>query len=429
MKAFRRYSVLGAMLAALFTGSACTASDSVIGMSMPTSAPTEPALMNREGMSDIPSECRADSFGCARIPAGEMIRIGLAGPMTGDFSSFGIDAVQAGEIALADYGQYLSWRFELVAGDTQGDPALAVPLAESWVADPTLVGVAGHMFTGETATVIPIYDAAHVPMLSPTATGPGLTQMGSDVFNRVAFTDEAQGRFAAIYLHDLLNLSSIAVAHDGSPYGEALARIVARTFEAAGGRVAANLNLDADADGELDEFDLATWDSDEIEAVYYGGYDVGGAALLIAIREAGLDDAIFFGCDGTFGESFARLAGEAGEGAFAASPVPPVTEARLAFDQAYFDRFGVAPGTLSPFSWNSYDAVGALILTVKQVAVVGQDGALYVPRTALTRAVRNLKSYPGLTGYISCDVVGECATAGPSFYQLRDGNWGLPLSG
>ena len=41
-------------------------------------------------------------------------------------------------------------------------------------------------------------------MLSPSATNPPLTTLGSKVFNRIAFTDAVQGKFAADYLYTKL---------------------------------------------------------------------------------------------------------------------------------------------------------------------------------------------------------------------------------
>jgi len=37
--------------------------------------------------------------------------------------------------------------------------------------------------------------------------------------------------------------------------------------------------------------------------------------------------------------------------------------------------------------------------------------------------VRNLTDYPGVTGDITCDEVGECSTSGPRFYIIRSGEW------
>jgi branched-chain amino acid transport system substrate-binding protein len=60
---------------------------------------------------------------------------------------------------------------------------------------------------------------------------------------------------------------------------------------------------------------------------------------------------------------------------------------------------------------------------VKKVAVKGEDGNLYVPRGALVTAVRTMSGVSFITGDITCNEVGECNTAGPTFYVVNNGEW------
>ena len=54
----------------------------------PTEAVDEPAAGDT---SDMPAACQEDEFGCAVIPEGETIKIGMGAPLLGDYSMFGID--------------------------------------------------------------------------------------------------------------------------------------------------------------------------------------------------------------------------------------------------------------------------------------------------------------------------------------------------
>ena len=67
----------------------------------------------------------------------------------------------------------------------------------------------------------------------------------------------------------------------------------------------------------------------------------------------------------------------------------------------------------------------ALIQAIKSVAILGDDGNLYIPREALVAAVNGMTGYQGLTGELTC-VGGECNASGPSFQVVRDGAWVLP---
>jgi branched-chain amino acid transport system substrate-binding protein len=368
--------------------------------------------------AQAPAECDEDPLGCAVIPPDSPIRIGYAGPTQGEYSAFGTDISQGGLIAIDDAGEFEGHQFELVIEDTGGTPEGGAAVANKFVSDPTIVAIAGHTFSGSTEAAIPIYDAAGYPMLSPSATNPGLTAMGSSVFNRIAFTDDIQGEKAAAYLFDVLGVQKLAIIHDGGAYGQGLAEVVQANFA---GEVVA---FEAITPGETDySAVLARVAALEPDGIFYGGYDADAAVLVNQKGTAGLADAIFFGDDGTFGQNFLNLTGENSEGAYATSLIPAESAAKATFDAAYEERWGVGPGVLSPFTWNGYDIVAALIVVTKEVAIVGDDGTIYVPRSAMVEAVRGLSGYQGLSGVITCDAVGECNTTGPTFYVIQDGGW------
>jgi len=83
----------------------------------------------------------------------------------------------------------------------------------------------------------------------------------------------------------------------------------------------------------------------------------------------------------------------------------------------------VKPGTLSPYTWNGYDVVAALIAQVKAVAIKGSDGNLYIPRGALVNAVRNFEGLPGPDGRIYLRCEGRMQRLGPPFGHHQDGKW------
>lgn len=364
--------------------------------------------------------CEQDRYGCAKIEPGQTIKIGMGSPMTGGDASFGIDAEQSGKIAVADAEPIHGFAFELVAQDDTGTAEGGAAVANKLVADPTVVGVAGHLFSGATFAAMPIYEEVGIPMLSPSATNPDLTKQGSKVFNRVPFTDAAQGKAAAEYIFNELGFRKIAVLHDGEDYGKGLAEIVKTEFEALGGEVVEFMGITSK---EADYTPiLTTIASKQPELLYFGGYTQDAGVLANQMKTTGLENAVFFGCDGTFGTDFLNRAGVNGEGSYHATPrTPPQTPEKTAFDQKYKDAYGVGPGELSPFTWNSYDCTTALIQMVKQVAILGDDGNLYIPRAALVDGIRNLTNWVGISGTYTCYPDGDCNIQGPQFHRVENG--------
>lgn len=370
----------------------------------------------------MPQACLDDEFGCAVIPEGETIKIGMGAPLLGDYSMFGIDISQSVSLALKTDDGFEGWTYELVAEDTGGAPEGGASVANKMVTDPTVVAIAGHIFSGSTDAAIPVYEKAGLPMMSPSATNPDLTQKGSTVFNRLAFTDADQGKAAADLLFNQLGFRKIGVMHDGGTYGQGLADVVQAEFEELGGEVVA---YEAITPGEADYVaPLSAVADASPEAVYFGGYAADAIVMMNQWAQAGLSGVLFFGCDGTYGVEFTDKTGANGEGAIAASLVPPDSEEKTAFDAAYFEEFALEAGELSAFTWSAFDTGGVLIAAIESVAFV-EDGTLFVPRGALVNAVRN-SDYVGLTGLVKCDEIGECNASGPTFYEVVDGVW-VPL--
>lgn len=387
----------------------------------PTPAAPAPAAAPTATTAAAADPCAADAFGCAKIPAGQTIKIGMGAPMTGDNAQFGVDISQGAKIAVADAGELEGFKFELVAEDDGGTPEGGAAVANKLVADPNVVAVAGHIFSGATAAAMPIYEKVGIPMMSASATNPDLTKGGSKVFNRVAFTDSAQGKFAADYIYNVLGKKNIAVMHDGQAYGKGLADVVAARFKEIGGTVVDQVAI---TPAETDyTAPLSSVAAKKPEVLYYGGYVQEGVVLVNQMAQSGLQGVVFFGCDGTYGADFIERGGKNAEGAYAVALIPPASDEVKAFNEKYKAEFGKEAGSLSPYTWNAYDSAATLIVAIKKVATKSADGSLLIPRGALVNAVRTLKDYKGLSGTIGCDATGECNSSGPIFYVVKDGAW------
>lgn len=393
----------------------------VLASCAPAATPAAPAAAPTATTAAAADPCATDTFGCAKIPAGQTIKIGMGAPMTGDNAQFGIDISQGAKIAVADAGELEGFKFELVAEDDGGTPEGGAAVANKFVADPNVVAIAGHIFSGATAAAMPIYEKAGIPMMSASATNPDLTKSGSKVFNRVAFTDSAQGKFAADYIFNVLGKKNIAVMHDGQAYGKGLADVVAARFKEIGGTVVDQVAI---TPAETDyTAPLSSVAAKKPEVLYYGGYVQEGVVLVNQMAQSGLQGVIFFGCDGTYGADFIERGGKNAEGAYAVALIPPASDEVKAFNEKYKAEFGKEAGSLSPYTWNAYDSAATLIVAIKKVATKGADGSLVIPRGALVNAVRTLKDYKGLSGTIGCDPTGECNSSGPIFYVVKDGAW------
>jgi branched-chain amino acid transport system substrate-binding protein len=370
---------------------------------------------------NTPTICSTDKFGCAVFTKGQVIKIGMGAPMTGGNGSYGIDISQGASIAILDGRDIQGWKFALETLEDEGTAEGGVAVANKFVADPAVVAVAGHIFSGSSYAAMPIYEKAGIPMMSPSAGLSALTASGSDVFNRLAYTDSMEGIASADFLYFTLQIRNLAILHDGTDYGKGLADIVAAQFGKDGGTVVIQ---EAITPGETDYTAiLSIVASKNPEALYFGGFTTEGAVIVNQMKSVGLDKALFLGDDGTFGANFLTLTGKNGEGSYAATiPVSPSSESKTKFNATFLSQFGKEAGTSSPYTWAGYDAASILIASIKKVAVA-QDGKLYIPRGALIAEVRNLKDYVGLSGTFTCQSNGECNLGKTQFVVDRKGVW------
>src|SRR3972149_1032432 len=165
----RLFVLFSVLIAASMVLAAC-------GGATPTAAPATQAPIATE--APVAYTC-TDAVGCAVIEPGQTIKIGMGAPMTGDNAAFGKDISQGAMIAIDDGGEFNGFKFDLIAEDDQGAPEGGAAVANKLVSDPTVVAIAGHIFSGATLAAIPIYEKAGLPMMSPSATSPDLPKAGS----------------------------------------------------------------------------------------------------------------------------------------------------------------------------------------------------------------------------------------------------------
>ncbi|PJF25179.1 MAG: hypothetical protein CUN53_14110, partial [Phototrophicales bacterium] len=158
------------------------------------------------------------------------------------------------------------------------------------------------------------------------------------------------------------------------------------------------------------------------EALFFPGYTAEVSFLVQGLDDAGLDGVVFMTADGVNTQTLVEIAGSDAEGIYlTGESLPPESPQKQAFDTLYRATFGVEPLTVSRAIWTAFDSANVLINAARSVAVLGGDGALYIPRGALIAAVRSTIEYVGIGGVLRCDDVGECNTVGPDMSYVQNG--------
>ena len=342
--------------------------------------------------------CGSSSSGDATTPASTPFKVGVAGPMTGDYATYGKSHKEGAEIAMEELnaaGGVNGGQVSLALGDDLGDPKQAVLVAQKYIDDAELVVVDGHQFSGATIAAGAKYETAGLPMISPSATNPDITTLGKYIW-RICMTDAVQGEGLANYSVMTLNKQKIAIMYDNSDYGRGLADAYDAAVKAAGGTVVGKEQYaagDTDFKAQLTKLKGASPD-----LLFLSGYYPEGSKIAQQARELGMDVQML-GSDGYASDELPKLGGAAVEGMLVSTFFDYTKEdpAVKKFVDAYKAKYG--GGNPDWFAANSYDVV---MLAAQAAKNAGKN-----ERTAINDALGSIGTYQGIAGPVTFDENGD----------------------
>ncbi len=345
--------------------------------------------------------------------AADTIKIGVAGPHTGDLAPYGIPTKEAVEMIAAQVnaaGGVLGKQLEVMPMDDQCKPEIATNAATKLVSQGVNV-VIGHVCSGATKAALGIYKEANLIAISPSATNPPLTQSGEyPNFYRTIAPDDDQGKLAANFVTDKLGAKKIAILHDKGDYGKGFADF-AQQFIEAGGKAKVVL-FEGVTPGAMDYSAVIQKVRKEgADAVIFGGYHPEASKLVAQMNKKRMK-VPFVGPDGIKGDGFLEIAGADAEGVYATGPMDVSTLAanKQAKDD-YVAKYGKEPGT---FFDQGYAAMQAVLNAIKV-----SGGTEYA---GLEKALKG-SFVDTAVGKIKFDSKGDAEGVGFSVFQVKGGKF------
>jgi branched-chain amino acid transport system substrate-binding protein len=378
-------------------------------------------------------EC-TDAIGCVDIAPGDPIHFAYALSVSGATAPLGEDARGGIEIAIDDKAELLGHPSELTGEDTlcnaEGGQAAGTKLA----ADPTIVAIIGTTCSSEARAAMPLISAAGMTMISPSNTNPDLTNPDHPDhwagYLRTAHNDLFQGKMAAEFAYNELGLTSAATIHDGSPYAQSLQEVFANTFKELGGTITAQEAINVgDTDMKPVLTSIATGAP---QIIYFPIFEPEGDLVAQQVKEvSGLESVALMGADGLFADSFPEATGDAAVGMYMSGPyLDPALTTYADFLSKWTTKYGGQPP--SGYHAFAYDATNIFFAAIEKVAVVDEDGTVHIGRQALRDAVYATAGFTALSGVLTCNANGDCATGEAlGVYQMGEaevgGNWPPPV--
>jgi ABC-type branched-subunit amino acid transport system substrate-binding protein len=340
----------------------------------------------------------------------DTIKIGVPVPLSGPYASAGVDVLNAAKLAadkINAAGGVLGKQIEILGEDDACDAQQGVQAAQKLV-DAGVAVVAGGYCSGAALPELGALHRAGIPYILDASTNPKLTSMGYDNIFRTIGRDDQQGPFAAAFMAQYLHAKKAAVINDNTVYSKGLADNTVAPLKKDGVDVVYD---DAVTPGQMDYSavlsHVASLGPDVID---YTGYFA--EAGLMAKEAASLHlKPQMMGGDATDDPTLIKTAGAAANGWIATcAPLPQFLTGAKDFVTDFTKKYGVAPG---PYSVYEYDAIDIAAKAIK-------DAGSTDPAT-LVAALHKVKDFPGLTGSITFNSVGDRTVAVYITVIVKDG--------
>lgn len=348
----------------------------------------------------------------AATPALAQIKIGSAGPMTGQYAAFGEQLRRGATMAVEEInaaGGVNGQKLELVIGDDACDPKQATAVANKMVSD-KVAFVAGHFCSGSSIPASDIYKEAKILQISPASTNPRLTddafKKGNTTVFRTCGRDDVQGVTVGDYINKYHKGKRVAILHDKTPYGKGVADETKKALNKGGTREAmyeAYNDTDKDFTALINKMKQA-----KIDIIVLGGYHTAGALIIKQSREQGLM-AQMIGFDSLETAEFAQLGGAATNGVLMSFPPKAEDDPKNA---ALVKKFRDAKYNPEGYTLFSYAAV--------KVWADAANKAKSLDSAAVAKALRTGK-YDSAVGVLEFDEKGDIKNAVYDIYVWKDG--------
>ncbi|NPC54142.1 branched-chain amino acid ABC transporter substrate-binding protein [Caenimonas soli] len=346
----------------------------------------------------------------------QVVKIGHVAPMSGAQAHYGKDNENGVRMAIEDLNKQgvtiggKKVKFEIQAEDDAADPKQGTAVAQK-LCDSKVAGVVGHLNSGTTIPASKVYNDCGIPHVTGAATNPDLTKPGYKTTYRILANDNALGAGLALYAADKLKLKKVAIIDDRTAYGQGVAAVFKKTAESKGLQV---VDSQFTTDKATDFMAILTSiKSKAPDAIFYGGMDAQGGAMLRQLEQLGMSNVKFFGGDGICTAEIAKIAAGAktlgnvicAEGGASLAKMPGGTAWKKRYDEKYPNQFQV----YSPYT---YDATFVLVDAMKRANSV--DPKVYTAKLPET-------SYKGVTTTIAFEPNGELKNPAITLYVYKDG--------
>nr|WP_324879020.1 branched-chain amino acid ABC transporter substrate-binding protein [Herbaspirillum sp.] len=347
--------------------------------------------------------------------AEDTLAIGFAGPLSGASMAVGRSMQNGAQLAVDEANRRglriggKSYRLKLISQDDRADPGTAEYVARYLVGQ-RVIGVVGHWTSGTSLVAAPVYHAAGVIQVTPSAMSRKLTSLSYPRIFRTIPNNESIGRLAADYAIGKLDVRTIVTIDDRTPFGQGLAEQFARQAQAQGARVLGRYSV-SDKTSDFNA-PLMQARKQAPDLIFFGGLDWQAGILARSIRRLKLDTRLMASA-GTVGLPFLMRAGADANGTLVLEPGPPQDKMPgwKSFRQRYSQSFD---SDIDLYAVFAYEAAQAIIQGLRQAGSADPD--------AIARAMHRMR-FDGISGPVAFNQEGDLMNPSFTMYEVKDQRW------
>ena len=384
MKKLTKLLCLVLCLAMLFSLAACA---------------SEEKTASEDTSADTSADTSTDDNADASTDGEKTLRLGLIGPMTGDYANYGTSTRDGAQVAVDEInaaGGVNGYTFVLDAQDSQGDPDSAVS-AYGKLMDSGMDVSLGCVLSGEAQSVITAAVDDGILIVTPTSSAKACIEGNPNAF-RVCFNDPEQGLKPADFIADNGLATKVAVFYQSDiDYSVGLYDAFAAQAEVRGLEIVEVQTFTAGSNTDFSTQINAIRDSG-CELVFLPIYAAEASTFLT--QAAGkLDGVTFFGCDGLDGIQTKVSDVSLIEGLMMLTPF--AADAQDEATQSFVEKYLPIHDNIAPdqFAADGYDAVYIVKAAMEQCGKTPEDADF---NEAMVAAMYEI-TVEGLTGTMTWD--------------------------
>ena len=345
--------------------------------------------------------------------AEDTIRIGFLGDKNGYGGSECLKGIRLAVDDINKTGGLLGKKVELIEGDHGGNSSEVVKVTQSLV-DRKAVVIIGDNTTGFTKLAATVCQDNNVVLISPTASGSGVVEMGEYIF-RIALLDSVAVPAVVRYLADTLGWKKVALVKNiGRSYTEGLAAIFKPALVRSGIEIVNEQKIrknDTDFSAQVAALKQSSFDG-----LVFPGNNVEAYLFIKEMRKQGLRQPVVGG-DGIYTRDLIENGGIDVEATltYAGFAVDPENASPKTME--FVEKYRAVNNNLTPdvFAAQAYDAVNLAADAIR--AAGSAEPAKFKEKLAQT------KNWQGVSGTITFDRDREPVKSPVYLMEVKEGRF------